>query len=41
MEADLGEAVAWAESHSLRLAFTLSNAGSTYFEDRCHLDDLD
>ena len=35
--ADLHEAVAWAESEGLRWAFTLSNAGSYYFEDRCDL----
>ncbi len=35
--ADLNEAVRWAESEGLRWAFTLSNAGSCYFEDRCDL----
>ena len=35
--ADLRETVAWAEEHGRRWAFTLSNAGSTYFEDRCDL----
>ncbi|WP_457653267.1 type II toxin-antitoxin system toxin DNA ADP-ribosyl transferase DarT [Rhodocaloribacter sp.] len=35
--ADLHEAVVWAESEGLRWAFTLSNAGSYYFEDRCDL----
>ena len=35
--ADLDEVVQWAESEGLRWAFTLSNAGSYYFEDRCDL----
>jgi hypothetical protein len=42
--ADLRATVAWAESQNLRWAFTLSNAGSVYFEDRTslhHLADLD
>jgi hypothetical protein len=41
LEADLHEAVEWAEERDRRWAFTLSNAGSYYFEDRCSLDDLD
>lgn len=40
LEADLGRTVAWAEAHSRRWAFTLSNAGSRYFEDRCDLTHL-
>ena len=43
LEADLKEAITWAEDHSQRWAFTLSNAGSYYFEDRCdirHLDEI-
>lgn len=43
LEADLRETVAWAEAHDKRWAFTLSNAGAYYFEDRCdlaHLDDI-
>lgn len=43
LEADLRTSVAWAERHSKRWAFTLSNAGARYFEDRCdlaHLDDI-
>ena len=40
LEADLRESVAWAEAHGLRWAFTLSNAGSFYFQDRCDLADL-
>ena len=41
LEADLHEAVAWAERNQRRWAFTLSNAGSSYFEDRCDLAQLD
>src|SRR5262245_19037148 len=43
-EADLHSAVGWANNEERRWAFTLSNAGSYYFEDRCdlaHLDDID
>ena len=38
--ADLRQTVEWAEGEGLRWAFTLSNAGAAYFEDRCRLDDL-
>lgn len=44
LEADLHEAVAWAEARNRRWAFTLSNAGSYHFEDRsdlAHLDEID
>ena len=41
LEADLRAAVAWAEEHDLRWAFTLSNAGARYFEDRSDLAQLD
>ena len=41
LEADLREAVDWAEQNERRWAFTLSNAGSRYFEDRCDLAQLD
>ena len=41
LEADLYEAVAWAEQQERQWAFTLSNAGSRYFEDRCDLENLD
>lgn len=34
LEADLEAAVAWAGENHRRWAFTLSNAGSAYFEDR-------
>ena len=37
LEADLYETVRWAEENNLRWAFTLSNAGARYFEDRCDL----
>ena len=40
LEADLNEAVDWAESEEWKWAFTLSNAGSSYFEDRCDLAQL-
>jgi hypothetical protein len=41
LEADLYASVAWAEQHSRRWAFTLSNAGSYFFEDRCDLQQLE
>ena len=41
LEADLRETVDWADSEGQRWAFTLSNAGSSYFEDRCDLAQLD
>jgi len=41
LEADLNHAVAWADRNQRRWAFTLSNAGSSYFEDRCDLAQLD
>jgi hypothetical protein len=41
LEADLNSAVAWADRNERRWAFTLSNAGSYYFEDRCDLAQLD
>ena len=40
LEADLHEVVEWAEQHGRRWAFTLSNAGAYYFEDRCTLEQL-
>lgn len=40
MEADLRETVAWAKQHNQRWAFTLSNAGASYSEDRCDLTQL-
>ena len=41
LEADLYQTVAWAKKHGKRWAFTLSNAGASYFEDRCDLTQLD
>ena len=40
LEADLLRTVAWAEGNGKRWAFTLSNAGANYFEDRCELGQL-
>lgn len=40
LEADLRDTVAWAERHGFRWAFTLSNAGAGYSEDRRRLDRL-
>lgn len=40
LEGDLLNVVAWADQHNLRWAFTLSNAGSYYFEDRNDLAQL-
>lgn len=44
LEADLYQTVEWANRNNRRWAFTLSNAGSSYFEDRsdlAHLADVD
>jgi hypothetical protein len=40
LEADLRRSVEWAETQRLRWAFTLSNAGARYFEDRSDLNQL-
>jgi len=40
LEADLRQTVQWANEHNQRWAFTLSNAGSYYFENRCDLAKL-
>ena len=40
LESDLMETVAWANRNRVRWAFTLSNAGSWYFEDRSDLAKL-
>ncbi len=40
LEVDLNTVVNWANENGLRWAFTLSNAGAYYFEDRCDLADL-
>ncbi|HEY1464433.1 MAG TPA: DUF4433 domain-containing protein [Terriglobales bacterium] len=41
LEADLNAVVNWANQEGWRWAFTLSNAGSYYFEDRSDLSQLD
>lgn len=41
LEADLHTVVRWANQNQRRWAFTLSNAGARYFEDRCDLRQLD
>lgn len=40
LEADMRQAVAWAEKLPLRWAFTSANAGSNYFDDFCDLAQL-
>jgi hypothetical protein len=40
LEADLYDTIDWAEKHTMRWAFTLSNAGARYFEDRSDLSKL-
>jgi len=40
LEADLHTAIAWAQGHHQRWAFTLSNAGARYFEDRSQVSQL-
>ncbi len=40
LEADLRQTVEWADTNNLRWAFTLKNAGSYTFEDRCDLAQL-
>ena len=40
LEADLAGTVAWANGNGRRWAFTLSNAGAIYFEDRADLAQL-
>lgn len=39
--AEMPATVTWADENDLRWAFTLSNAGSSYFEDRADLNCLD
>jgi hypothetical protein len=39
-EADLHATIAWAQQQNLRWAFTLSNAGAYYFEDRSDVANL-
>lgn len=38
--ADVHETINWAECNHLRWAFTLTNAGSRFFEDRSSLSEL-
>jgi hypothetical protein len=40
LEADLRTSVSWAEENNKAWAFTLSNAGASYFEDRNDLSKL-
>ena len=40
LEFDLHRSIAWAERQGHRWAFTLSNAGSSYFEDRADVKHL-
>jgi hypothetical protein len=40
LEADLHQTVAWAQTSDRRWAFTLSNAGAYYFEDRADVAQL-
>lgn len=41
LQADMHDTVEWAGQQGYRWAFTLSNAGANYFEDRSDLDNLD
>lgn len=40
LECDLHRAIEWSQANSRRWAFTLSNAGSRYFEDRGNVANL-
>lgn len=40
LERDLHAVANWANTNAKRWAFTLSNAGARYFEDRCDLNQL-
>ena len=40
LECELHASIAWADAQKRRWAFTLSNAGSFYFEDRASIDQL-
>ncbi|MGH9522696.1 MAG: type II toxin-antitoxin system toxin DNA ADP-ribosyl transferase DarT [Terriglobales bacterium] len=40
LQTDLNSVVTWAQANGKRWAFTLSNAGARYFEDRCNLAQL-
>ena len=41
LESDLRRTVEWADQNNIRWAYSLTNAGSRYFEDRCDLENLD
>lgn len=41
LEADLHQAIAWADANGRRWAFSLSNAGAVYTQFRSRLDQLD
>jgi len=41
LEADMHAVVRWANTNARKWAFTLTNAGSTFFEDRSNLECLD
>ncbi len=41
LEANLYETIAWAVRNERKWVFTLSNAGSNYFQDLCDLEQLD
>ena len=40
LEGDLHASIRWAEERKRKWAFTLSNAGSNYFDDRASIDRL-
>ena len=40
LQANMRAVVEWAEANGRRWAFTLTNAGAVYFEDRCNLEQL-
>ncbi|WP_228779798.1 type II toxin-antitoxin system toxin DNA ADP-ribosyl transferase DarT [Rouxiella silvae] len=40
LQLDLYDTIRWAQQQGRRWSFTLSNAGSNYFEDRCNLNQL-
>ena len=41
LEADLNDVIQYCNENSVRWAFTLGNAGSYYFEDRCDIAQLE
>ena len=40
LQADMYNVIKWANKKGHRWAFTLSNAGSNFFEDRCNIESL-